>query len=277
MKHILITGASPGGIGYFCALQLKHLGHRVVGTVRRQVDADALSAVGVDSVFMEMSDYNSVEKGFSEACEKLDHRVDVLFQNAGFGQAGFVEDLPVEAMEEQFKVNVFGLHHLNRLVIPMMRAQGEGRVIIHSSVLGFVGMACRGAYVASKYALEGMVQSMRVEMKDSGIAFSLLNTGPVESKFRANALSALLKYVDINQSVNKKRYEEIVLPRLNKPESESKGNYSADYVFKAVNHAINSRTPKANYNITPPTSALYWLEKILPKHQLDRLLRVVDR
>jgi short-subunit dehydrogenase len=159
----------------------------------------------------------------------------------------------------------------------MMRAQGEGRVIIHSSVLGFVGMACRGAYVASKYALEGMVQSMRVEMKDSGIAFSLLNTGPVESKFRANALSALLKYVDINQSVNKKRYEEIVLPRLNKPESESKGNYPVDYVFKAVNHAINSRTPKANYNITPPTSALYWLEKILPKHQLDRLLRVVDR
>jgi short-subunit dehydrogenase len=277
MKHILITGASPGGIGYFCAAQLKQQGHRVVGTVRQQADADALAAQGIDSVFMEMSDYTSIETGFSEACEKLDHRVDVLFQNAGFGQAGFVEDLPVEAMEEQFKVNVFGLHHLNRLVIPMMRAQGAGRIIIHSSVLGFVGMACRGAYVASKYALEGMVQSMRVEMKDSGIAFSLLNTGPVESRFRANALSALLKYVDVQNSVNKQRYEEIVLPRLNKPDSESRGNYPAGYVFKAINHAIHANSPKANYNITPPTSVLYWLEKILPKRQLDRLLRVVDR
>jgi len=277
MKHILITGASPGGIGYFCALQLKKLGHRVVGTVRKQADADALSAKGIDSVFMEMSDYTSIESGFMAACERLDHRIDVLIQNAGFGQAGFVEDLPVEALEEQFKVNVFGLHHLNRLVIPMMRTQGHGRIIIHSSVLGFVGMACRGAYVASKYALEGMVQSMRVEMKGSGIAFSLLNTGPVESKFRANALSALLKYVDVQHSVNKQRYEGIVLPRLNKPDSESRGNYPARYVFKAINHAINANNPKTNYNITPPTYALYWLEKILPKRYLDRLLRVVDR
>ncbi|CAI8200626.1 MAG: 2-(R)-hydroxypropyl-CoM dehydrogenase [Marinobacterium sp. xm-d-530] len=277
MKHILITGASPGGIGFHCALRLKEQGYRVVGTVRSREDAEALASKGVPSIHMEMSDYASIDSGFNNAMTLLDNRIDVVFQNAGFGQAGFVEDLPVEAFEEQFKVNVFGLHHLNTLVIPFMHQQGEGRIVIHSSVLGFVGMACRGAYVASKYALEGMVLSMRVEMKDSGIEFCLLNTGPVESKFRANALKALLKHVDVEHSVNKDRYNEIVLPRLNKPDYESAGNYPQEYVFNALEHAINARKPKANYYITPPTKALYWLEKLLPKRQLDRLLRVVDR
>lgn len=277
MKHILITGASPGGIGYYCALRLRELGHNVVGTVRNTEDAEALALKGIPTVFMEMSDYRSIQSGFTAALELLDNRIDVLFQNAGFGQAGFVEDLPVEAFEEQFKVNVFGLHHLNTLVIPYMRQQGEGRIVIHSSVLGFVGMSCRGAYVASKYALEGMVQSMRVEMKGSGIEFSLLNTGPVESRFRANALKALMKHVNVEHSVNKDIYNETVLPRLNKPDHESTGNYPQEYVFKALENAINARKPKANYYITPPTKALYWVEKLLPKYQLDRLLRIVDR
>ena len=275
MQNILITGASQNGIGYYCALRLKEQGHHVVGTVRQDDDANALALHGIASVFMEMSDYSSVEKGFHQALELLNGRVDVLFQNAGYGQAGFVEDLPVEAFEEQFKVNVFGLHHLNTLVIPVMRAQGHGRILIHSSVLGFVGMACRGAYVASKFALEGMVQSMRVEMKGSGIEFSLMNTGPVESRFRAHALTALLKYVNVKRSVNQKRYDEVVLPRLNA--NESKGNYTPRYVYDAVNHAVHARKPRANYYITPPTKALYWLEKVLTKRQLDRLLRVVDR
>ncbi|NRP14378.1 MULTISPECIES: SDR family NAD(P)-dependent oxidoreductase [unclassified Marinobacterium] len=277
MKHILITGASPGGIGYHCALRLKEQGYRVVGTVRTAEDAETLVSRGIPTVHMEMSDYASINSGFNDAMVLLDNRIDVVFQNAGFGQAGFVEDLPVEAFEEQFKVNVFGLHQLNTLVIPYMRQQGEGRIVIHSSVLGFVGMACRGAYVASKYALEGMVQSMRVEMKGSGIEFSLLNTGPVESRFRANALKALLKHVNVERSVNKDIYNETVLPRLNKPDHESTGNYPQEYVFKALDHAINARKPKANYYITPPTKALFWLEKLLPKHQLDRLLRIVDR
>lgn len=277
MKHILITGASPGGIGYYCALRLKEQGHNVVGTVRKTEDAEALALKGIPTVFMEMSDYRSIQSGFDAALELLDNRIDVLFQNAGFGQAGFVEDLPAEAFEEQFKVNVFGLHHLNTLVIPLMRRQGEGRIVIHSSVLGFVGMACRGAYVASKFALEGMIQSMRVEMKGSGIEFSLLNTGPVESRFRANALKALLKYVDVERSVNIDRYKRIVLPRLNKPDHQSTGNYPQEYVFKALKHAVDAKKPKENYCITPPTKALYWLEKILTKRQLDRLLRVVDR
>jgi NAD(P)-dependent dehydrogenase (short-subunit alcohol dehydrogenase family) len=277
MKHILITGVSPGGIGYYCALRLRELGHNVVGTIRNNEDAEELALKGIPTVFMEMSDYDSIQSGFNAALELLDNRIDVVFQNAGFGQAGFVEDLPVEALEEQFKVNVFGLHHLNTLLIPLMRQQGEGRIVIHSSVLGFVGMACRGAYVASKYALEGMVQSMRVEMKGSGIEFSLLNTGPVESRFRANALKALMKHVNVEHTVNNDRYNEIVLPRLNKPDHESSGNYSQEYVFKALKHAVEARNPRENYYITPPTKALYWLEKLLPKHQLDRLLRIVDR
>lgn len=277
MKHILITGASPGGIGYYCALRLKEQGYRVIGTVRSADAAQDLASRGIDSVTMEMSDYHSIEQGLNAALKMLDNRIDVLFQNAGFGQAGFVEDLPVEAFEEQFKVNVFGLHHLNRLAIPVMRQQVEGRIVIHSSVLGFVGMACRGAYVASKYALEGMVQSMRVEMKGSGIKFSLLNTGPVESRFRANALKALMKHVDVEHSVNRTLYHDVVLPRLKKPDYESNGNYSQEYVYKALKHAITSRKPRENYYITPPTKALYWLEKFMTKRQLDRLLRVVDR
>lgn len=277
MKHILITGVSPGGIGYHCALRLQQQGHRVVGTVRRPEDAQSLARQGIDTVHMDMLDYKSIDAGYAEALALLQGRIDVLMQNAGFGQAGFVEDLPVAAFEEQFRVNLFALHHLNTLVIPQMRRQGSGRILVHSSVLGFVGMACRGAYVASKFALEGMVQAMRVEMQGSGIELSLLNTGPVSSRFRANALKALLKHVDIANSVNQTRYTEVVLPRLNTPDEESKGNYSPEVVFNAVEHAINARRPRSNYYITPPTKALYWLKKLLPRRQLDNLLRVVDR
>ena len=277
MKRILLTGASQGGIGFHCAVQLHRQGHRVVGTVRTQSDADALEAEGVGSVYMEMLDYQSIEKGLADALRLLDGRIDVLVQNAGYGQAGFVEDLPVAAVEEQFRVNLFALHHLNTLVIPLMRKQGEGRILVHSSVLGFVGMACRGAYVASKFALEGMVQAMRVEMQGSGIELSLLNTGPVTSRFRTNAFNALLKYVDTDGSVNAKRYAEIVIPRLSRPEADTEGNYSPEYVFRAVSHAVNAKRPKPNYYITPPTKALYWLKKFLPTRVLDQLLRVVDR
>lgn len=277
MKHILITGVSPGGIGYHCALRLRQQGHRVVGTVRRPEDAQSLAQHGIDTVYMEMLDYQSIDRGYAEALELLQGRVDVLLQNAGFGQAGFVEDLPVAAFEEQFKVNLFALHHLNTRVIPLMRKQGEGRILIHSSVLGFVGMACRGAYVASKFALEGMVQSMRVEMQGSGIELSLLNTGPVSSRFRANALKALLKHVDTADSVNLTRYRDVVLPRLRMPDEDSKGNYPPEYVFRAVEHAINARRPRTNYYITPPTKALYWLKILLPRRWLDQVLRFVDR
>jgi len=276
-KHILITGVSPGGIGYHCAMQLLQQGHKVVGTLRNHEQADLLAQQGLDTVFMEMLDYQSIEAGYAAALELLDGRVDVLIQNAGFGQAGFVEDLPVAALEEQFKVNLFALHHLNSLVIPLMRQQGQGRILVHSSVLGFVGMACRGAYVASKFALEGLVQAMRVEMHNSGIDLCLLNTGPVSSRFRTHALRALLKYVDTQNSVNHQRYSQAVLPRLNAPEETAKGNYSPEYVFKAVEHAINAPRPKTNYYITPPTKALYWLHKILPRRQLDGILRLVDR
>jgi len=272
-KNILITGVSPGGIGYFCALGLKAQGHLVVGTVRSDEDEQALSEQGIATVRMEMLDYSSIDRGFAQALGLLNGRIDILFQNAGFGQAGFVEDLPVAAFEEQFKVNVFALHHLNTLLIPVMRAQGQGRIIIHSSVLGFVAMACRGAYVATKFALEGMVQAMRIEMQGSGVEVAMLNTGPVVSNFRRNASKALFKHVDLTQGPNTDRYQSLVLPRLEALEDDSHANYGPETVFKALSHAVNSPRLRTHYYITPPTKLLFWLKKILPTRTLDALLR----
>ncbi|RUS69945.1 hypothetical protein EGW08_022287, partial [Elysia chlorotica] len=180
-QTILITGCSHGGIGYATAKYLHELGHIVFASVRRQAELDQLTAEGINTYLLDVCDYKQFDNVLEQVLEKTGGTLDVLFNNAGYGQAGALEDIETKYLIEQFNTNVFGLHHATRQVMKVMRKQGYGKIIQHSSVLGLVTMRYRGAYCASKYAIEGITDVMRQELAGSNIFMSSLNTGPVTS------------------------------------------------------------------------------------------------
>lgn len=271
-KRVLITGCSEGGIGRHCAERLHNLGYIVVATVRSNVDKESLIKLGIKSCIMDMNSKESINSGFQEAIDLLDGQIDVLIQNAGYGALGCIEDVPVEVMEQQFSTNLFGLHHLNTLVLPLMRQQGEGRVIHHGSVLGLVAMPFRGAYAASKHATEAYSQTLRIELYGTGIQVSMLNTGPVKSCFRLNAYQNFLATIDYKNGPNKERYKGL-LTRLANQTVEPAMTLPPEAVFKAVNHAITSKKAKVRYLITTPSKVMSLAKRVLPVRMLDVLLR----
>jgi short-subunit dehydrogenase len=194
LRSILITGCSSG-IGLCLAHGLRSEGYRVFATARQSDDVDKLKALGFESLLLDLSSSSSINTAISELYQKTDSLY-ALINNGAYGQAGALEDISRDALEKQFQVNVFGWHELTNLVLPKMRIEDVGRVIYISSVLGFVAMPFRGPYVASKFAIEGLVNTLRLELSDTNIKFSLIQPGPIESKFRANAYLAFKENVD---------------------------------------------------------------------------------
>lgn len=205
MKSIIVTGCSSG-IGAYCAEALQRDGWRVFATVRKPEDLGPLEAKGIEALIMDYTDRKSIEALVSTVFERTGGRLDALFNNGAYGQAGAVEDLPTEALREQFETNLFGWHDLTRRVIPAMRAQGEGRIVQCSSILGIVPYRWRGAYTASKFALEGLSLTMRMELEGSGVQVSLIEPGPIESRFTANALMHIRRAIDLENSVHAEDY-----------------------------------------------------------------------
>ena len=187
-QTILITGCSHDGIGYATAKHLKELGHRVFASARQQKDVDALIAEGFETYFIDVNNYKQVDIALQDILAKTNGTLDAVFNNAGYGQAGALEDIDTKHLKEQFETNVFSLHNLTNKSIKIMRKQGYGKIIQHSSVLGLISMKYRGAYNASKYAVEGLTDTMRLELKGSDIFIGSLNTGPITSKFRENSI-----------------------------------------------------------------------------------------
>lgn len=200
---VLITGCSSG-IGYDTALALLQRGHRVFATCRKEEDVKRLKSLGLDAVQMNMDDTHSITLAFYEIIKKTSGRLDVLINNAGYGQAGALEDVPREALRSQFETNVFGLMDLTRLAIPIMRNQGHGRIINISSILGLISMPFRGAYNASKYAVEGLSDTLRLELKPSGINVITIEPGPIESRFRDNVIENSLKKLTVSKVIFKR-------------------------------------------------------------------------
>ncbi|SHE22614.1 Putative NAD(P)-dependent oxidoreductase EC-YbbO [methanotrophic endosymbiont of Bathymodiolus puteoserpentis (Logatchev)] len=205
MQTILITGCSTG-IGYRAAVMLKEQGYRVIASARKDADVARLIKEGFETVQLDLADSASIINAVQQVIGMTDGKLDGLFNNGAFGQAGAVEDLSREVLRAQFETNLFGTHELTNLIIPLMRAQGGGRIIYNSSVLGFVAMSYRGAYNASKYALEGLVDTLRLELKGSNIHLSLIEPGPISSDFRKNAFAAYQKNIDSANSVHKNTY-----------------------------------------------------------------------
>ncbi len=275
-KSILITGCSEGGIGYAAAHALRARGYRVFATARQPEDVKQLANEGFEAYRLDVTDYESMDTALTAILEKTGGTLDALFNNAGYGQPGAVEDIPTDALRAQFETNLFGLHELTRRVIPVMRAQGHGRIIQHSSVLGIISLRFRGAYNASKYAIEGLADTLRLELMGTDIFVSTLNTGPIISRFRENATKKFLESVDIEGSVHKEEYKSEVLRRQETKEEINWVNRTPDAVIKRVTHALEASRPRPRYYITPATYLLGTFKRILSTKLLDRLLRTVQ-
>ena len=267
---ILITGCSSG-IGLCVARGLRSRGWRVFASARKPEDVARLAGEGLESLQLDLDDSASISAAVDEVLLRTQGTLDALFNNGASGQPGAVEDLTRKVLRMQFETNLFGWHELTRLVLPAMRRQGHGRIIQHSSVLGFVALRYRGAYNASKYALEGLTDTLRLELRDSNIHVSLIDTGPVTSRFRENAHAALLHNIDRDNSVHREHYARVI-KRLTTQGAVVPFTLPPEAVLKKVVHALESRKPRPRYYVTFPTYLFAFLKRILPQRTLDRIL-----
>ncbi len=270
-KTVLITGCSSG-IGYCVAAGLRERGYRVFATARRPESVDQLRSEGFESLQLDLDDSASIRQAVDEVLQKTGGELYSVFNNGAFGLPAAVEDLSRDAIRAQFETNLFGWLELTNLLLPVMREQGYGRIVQNSSVLGFVAMPFRGAYNASKHAIEGLSDTLRLELKDTDIHVSLVEPGPILSRFRANALVAMQKHIDIDNSVHSERYRR-VLERLTKEGPAVPFTLPPDAVLKKVIHALEARKPRARYYVTFPTYLFGYLKRMLPTSMLDSLLR----
>ncbi|MBD3841676.1 MAG: SDR family NAD(P)-dependent oxidoreductase [Campylobacterales bacterium] len=265
---ILITGCSSG-IGLQTAIYLKNQGFLVFATARKNQDVAMLKDLGFEAFFLDVTDPKSIQVTIESILQITQGRLDVVFNNAGYGQPGAVEDITTNVLKEQFETNVFGLHEVTKQLLPIFFAQGYGKIINHSSVLGLVSLKHRGAYNASKYAIEGLSDTLRLELQDTNIQVTVLNTGPITSNFRKNAQEKLKQNIDMENSRFKDEYQK----GLQKAKSDVPFNLEAIEVAKVVEKIINAKTIKPRYYITKATHILGFAKRILTTKQLDKLLR----
>lgn len=269
-RSIIVTGASSG-IGAHCARALKAEGWRVFATARKPADIAALEADGIETFYLDYREPASIEALVASVLERTGGRLDALFNNGAHAQPGAVEDLPVSALKEQFEANLFGWHDLTRRIVPVMRRQGHGRLVHCSSILGLTPVRFRGAYSASKHALEGLMLCLHQELQGSGIHVSLIEPGPVTSKIASNGLFWFLKNIDHEHSVHRADYE-AQLARLRAGGSVSRLKPGPEVVHTALRHALLSRRPRPHYVVTVPARIGVVLKRILPASMLYRLL-----
>jgi len=269
-KSILITGCSSG-IGLCVAKALHKHGYRVFATARKKEDVLELKSLGLESLHLDLTDSLSIKNAVKEVSHRTNGTLDALFNNGAYGQAGALEDISREVLQEQFETNVFGWHELTNLVLPIMLKQGHGRIIQNSSVLGIIALKFRGAYTASKYAIEGLSDTLRQELMGTNIFVSLIEPGPIESQFRANSFAMYKKYINKETSRFKNEYE-ATEKRLGKKGSAVPFTLPPEAVLKRVIHALESKKPKPRYYVTTPTYLFGFLKRIFSAGLLDRLL-----
>ncbi len=272
-RSVLITGCSSG-IGRCAADGLHRRGYRVFATARRAEDVAALAADGFEALRLDLDDSDSIREAVDEILLRTTGTLYGLFNNGAYGQPGAVEDLKRHVLRAQFETNLFGTLELTNRLIPVMRRQGFGRIIMNSSVLGFAAMPMRGAYNASKFALEGISDTLRQELHGTGIHICLVEPGPIESRFRANSLQKFIENIDIDASV----YREAYLRTLKRLKTEGPAvpfTLGPEAVLKKVIHALESRRPKPRYYVTVPTYLFGYLRRVLSTRAMDAILRRV--
>ena len=272
MNTILITGCSSG-IGYDTAKQLHQQGWRVFASCRRAEDVARLQSEGLaDTLLLDVTDSAQIEAAFAHILAQTGGRLDALFCNAGYGQVGAVEDIPRIALHQQFNTNVFGTWECITHAMTIFRRQGRGRVLVNSSILGFAAMPWRGAYNSSKFALEGLADTLRHETHGNAIFVSLIEPGPIATRFRPNALEKFKQYIDIDKSVHAESYR-AQLARLATEGDAAPFTMSSPDCAAVCVKALLAERPKARYRITLPTQVFWYLKRLLPTRWLDAVQR----
>lgn len=273
-RSIIVTGTSSG-IGAHSARALAAEGWRVFATVRRAEDAAPLEAEGIETFLMDYTDPDSIAALVDAVFSRTGGRLDALFNNGAYGQPGAVEDLPVAVLKAQFEANLFGWHDLTLRVLPAMRRQGHGRIVQCSSILGLLPYRFRGAYTASKYALEGLSLTLRMELDGSGIFVSLIEPGPIETRFTANALKKIEENIDLDGSPHAADYRK-QLARLSGEGPINRHRLGPEAVHVALTHALTARRPKPHYLVTKPARQGALLKRLVPADFFYRLMRRID-
>jgi len=273
MKTILITGCSSG-IGHAVAHGLQDRGWRVFATCRAAEDCARLESEGLESFPLDYDNVESIAAAVSETLSRSGGRLNAVFNNGAFGIPGLLEDLPTDALRAIFETNFFGQHELTRRVIPAMREQGHGRILMNSSVLGFVGLTWRGAYNSTKFAMEGWADTLRQELHGTNIHVSLIEPGPVASEIRRKSIPHFEKWIDAAASARASEYETRLKPRLYKSDTvRDRFELPASAVTDVVERALTSTNPRPRYRITTPTKAIYLVKRLVTTRTLDRILR----
>lgn len=271
-KTILITGCSSG-IGYDAAHGLAADGWRVFATCRKPEDCERLIDEGLESFPLDYQDQSSLDTAVAETLSRTGGRLDALFNNGAFGTPALIEDLPTDALRANFEANFFGQHELTRQLIPVFRKQGHGRILMNSSVLGFAALPWRGAYNASKFAMEGWADTLRLEFAGTGIHIVLIEPGPITSKIRLNSIQHFERWIDAESSARAEDYKNRLIPRLYKNESKPDPfELPASAVTEVLRKSLSAKYPRARYRITTPTKVIAVLKRLLSTKALDRLL-----
>ncbi|MDH5649521.1 MAG: SDR family oxidoreductase [Gammaproteobacteria bacterium] len=269
-RTILITGCSSG-IGLCLADGLRERGYRVFATARKSRDVEKLNAAGHESLMLDLDSSESINDAVTEILKRTNNSLYGLINNGAYGQPGAVEDLSRDVLRAQFETNLLGTQELTNKILPVMRQQGAGRIIQISSVLGIICLAYRGAYNATKYALEALSDTMRLELRGTNIYISLVEPGPIASRFRDNALAAFHANINVANSAHKTRYEAL-LQRLEGKSGKMPFTLPPEAVLEKVIHALEADRPRVRYAVTFPTYLFAVLRRILPARWLDTVL-----
>ena len=268
-RALLLTGCSSG-IGAACAHGMQARGWRVCATARRRDDLERLERAGVEALRCDYTDEETIAATFGAVMAATAGRLDALFNNGAYAQPGALEDLPTAALREQFEANFFGWHDLTRRAIPVMRRQRAGRIVMNSSVLGLIALGFRGAYNATKFAVEAYADTLRIELDGSGIEVCTIEPGPIESRIGQNAVPHFRRHIDIEGSVHRDFYRR----RLASLErgGETRGQLGPEAVLAALVHACESPRPRTHYRVTRPAEVAAALRRVLPRRALHRLM-----
>jgi NAD(P)-dependent dehydrogenase (short-subunit alcohol dehydrogenase family) len=268
-RSILITGCSSG-IGHSAALGMLARGWRVFATARKPEDIEALAAAGLDALYLDYTETDSIEAAVAAVFAATGGTLDALFNNGAYGQPGALEDVSTDVLRAQFEANFFGWHDLTHRVIPAMRKQGHGRIVMCSSVLGIISMGFRGPYSASKHAIEAYSDALRIELDGSGIHVSVIEPGPIRTRFTANALAHARKNIDVVNSVHAAFYQRRM--RSMETGGNTVGELGPEAVLSALVKACESKRPRPQYFVTLPTYGMSFLRRVAPKSQLHAFL-----
>ncbi|TCU32097.1 SDR family oxidoreductase [Rhizobium azibense] len=273
-RTIIVTGCSSG-IGAYCARALKADGWRVFAAVRKHADLGPLQEEGIEAFVMDYTRSDTIADFVRDVTVASGGRIDAVFNNGAYGQPGAVEDLTTDVLRAQFETNFFGWHELTRQILPLMRRRGSGRIVQCSSILGVVPYRFRGAYTASKFALEGLSITLRMELQGSGIHVCLIEPGPIASRFTANALAKFKEHIDLRNSLHAADYRR-QLARLDGTGPKNRHKLEPDAVYAALKHALNSNSPKPHYPVTTPAKQGMFLKRLIPADLFYRLMRWTD-